>query len=190
MQNAIITGLVGNNSIPSQVLGTCPSANCTWNMYTSLAFCSTVQNVTSTMVEHCSERQQGVTSSGEISFAVPFNRTCNVSTSALEDKGNITSPTANLGISYYFDPQERAYTNGVVNPQIGVYTPPDVVKMDVFYMQQELRDNDGKTIEVFFMPPVGKLALQARITICLQTFKTDMVNGTTHRHLGSDKEIL
>lgn len=96
MQNAIITGLVGNNSIPSQVLGTCPSANCTWNMYTSLAFCSTVQNVTSTMVEHCSKRQQGVTSSGEISFAVPFNRTCNVSTSALEDKGNITSPTANL----------------------------------------------------------------------------------------------
>ena len=62
--------------------------------------------------------------------------------------------------------------------------------MDVFYIQQELRDNDGKTIEVFFMPLVGKLALQARITICLQTFKTDMVNGTTHWHLGSDKEIL
>lgn len=49
LEAAVNVGLYGNVGDRSQVTGSCPSANCTWEPYTSLAFCSTAEDVTGTV---------------------------------------------------------------------------------------------------------------------------------------------
>lgn len=183
MQNAIITGLVGNDSVPNRVSGTCPSANCTWDMYSSLAFCSDVRDVTSTLVQYCIEDQQTIeTGLGEgIGSTVPFNMTCNVSTS--KDRSNLTSPAANLGMSYYFERNELGPFDGLFDVVEGQYITPDIFKMNVLYMQQESGQTNGPGedwthVGRSYMPPAGKLAFEANVTICLQRFETTMTNGS------------
>ena len=82
IQNAASAGLLRNDSDPSQVSGFCPTANCTWEPYDSLALCSTVEDVTSAIILDC----QNTPSPGNLSSA--SSGSCNISTAALKAAGS------------------------------------------------------------------------------------------------------
>jgi hypothetical protein len=45
MVSAINAGLLADGAHPSTVTGDCPTSNCTWGSYTSLAICSSVREI-------------------------------------------------------------------------------------------------------------------------------------------------
>jgi hypothetical protein len=65
--SAMLDGLV-NSNIPSQVPGFCPGSRCTFEPYTTLAFCATTKDISSTLLT-----------------TVCNNVECNVTTEELKD---------------------------------------------------------------------------------------------------------
>ena len=53
MRIAIEAGLTNTDTSPSSVTGDCPTGNCTWPDYLSLGVCSSVDDVTPSIIEQC-----------------------------------------------------------------------------------------------------------------------------------------
>lgn len=105
MQGPITVGLSADNNDPSQIAGSCPSANCTWQTYASLAFCSSVKDVTSTIVENCIHRFTGVSTLG--SASANFSETCSVSTLPLRKYWQLRHPNLAEGNYSIITPDEN-----------------------------------------------------------------------------------
>ena len=175
MQDAIQNGLVGNNNALSQVAGFCPSANCTWEPYTSLAFCSTVEDVTSSILKEC-----GTTDLDERELY-----SCNVTTKELRAGYMAEDPAANPTL--YFD----AFLN-LPSQQFGVFSTyrVHIPNNSLSYQSPPLRNphHNFAILDVFLIymknatdfPSLrGLYALKGTISLCLQTLETTMINGTT-----------
>src|ERR1700753_1656442 len=90
MRTAIQQSLVGADSDASHVSGYCPTNNCTWQPYTSLAFCaSTVEDISATIDKTC-----GLSAADEGLIM------CNVTTGALKAQSivGIEFPGTDLGV--------------------------------------------------------------------------------------------
>lgn len=161
IQNAASAGLLRNDSNPSQVSGFCPTANCTWEPYDSLALCSTVEDITSAIILDCHDTSPLDNSSSASS------ESCNISTAALKAAG---SPDVEMPSVL-----ELAYI-AVSNIDGYVISNGSTIWFDVFvfyaFFGQDFNAKlqTGKTL----------FALKSRLSPCLQSLQTVMNNGATH----------
>ena len=171
IQNAAGAGLLRNDSDPSQVSGFCPTANCTWEPYDSLALCSTVEDVTSAIILECHNH----TSLPDNSLL--NSETCNISTTALKAAG---SPDIEMHIGSHPDP-----FFAVSNIDGYVTSNGSTIWLDVFvfYSFQDnmspLKIQLGKTL----------FALKSRLSPCLQKLQTNMNNGVTNTIVRDSQDL-
>ena len=161
IQNAASAGLLQNDSDPSQVSGFCPTANCTWEPYDSLALCSTVEDVTSAIILDCHDTSPLENSSSASSAS------CNISTAALKAAG---SPDVKM-------PWELETVHLAVSNIDGyVIFNGSTIWFDVFVFYAFYKDNFNAKLQT------GKtlFALKSRLSPCLQKLQTVMNNGATH----------
>ncbi|KAF2661085.1 hypothetical protein K491DRAFT_674373 [Lophiostoma macrostomum CBS 122681] len=181
----------GNAKGPSQVSGSCPSTNCTFPEYYSLAFCATIKDETMTITEDCTQEEYtvGISSSGNMLTSsadktIDFDKYCNFSTQALTknwqearvkpSEYGFASPDNNLGLllinkkdSFWGDESALAH--------------PVVMDGTYLYNQQAPVPADQEWSNL--IPPAGKIAARVTIGLCSQKMSTTVVNGTTHTEI-------
>ena len=178
MEDAIQSGLVGNSSVASQVSGVCPSANCTWDPYVSLAFCSNVEDVTPTISKNCGTTYLR-------GFDAP-TKNCNVTTEELMAGALaytppfLTTPSLNwlqstVGV---FSSLRLFYPNTtwkyppLLNDSLHNFT-----LLDIFLIYTA---GEGEWDYISDAPAFAEPhALKATINLCFQTLQTTMANATT-----------
>ena len=156
IQNAAGAGLLRNDSDPSQVSGFCPTANCTWEPYDSLALCSTVEDFTSGIILECLN---------------DTSQSCNISTAALKAAG---SPDISLSLSCLGCPPDPFLA--VSNIDGYVISNGSTIWLDVFVFYAFYNHDFPSMLQT------GKnlFALKSRLSPCLQKLQTIMNNGATH----------
>ncbi|KAF2100257.1 hypothetical protein NA57DRAFT_73867 [Rhizodiscina lignyota] len=186
MEAAINDGLGKDTNSISQVTGDCWSQNCTFNPYTSLAFCSTVEDVSPTIITNCSIQNPNITTN------------CWYTLKALN---NSVENTAEHGQPPSFDCGADLDTfivssvgRGTLGSGLNFSTESaEMVKIYVIYATNESLTNVGNEHN-----PVcngaALAALQGSIHLCLQTFQTNITDGITHtriveRHNGQNWSV-
>lgn len=165
MEGSIAAGMLQNTNDPSQVEATCPTSNCTWSPYTTLAFCSSVEDISSKLTL----RWAGT--AGTANFTV-------------EDSTlNLTQRSDN------FHSYHNVYSDGsnfynfklFTNPSVGDSSSPGLVAETYLIFQKNLslpfpdESSSGGAFTV----------LKGSISMCLQTFQTKALNGSTQTQLVS-----
>jgi hypothetical protein len=174
MRTAILTGLYGNENDPSTVSGSCPTPNCTWHPYTSLAFCpSLVENVSSTIQKQCVNL-----TFGDDDTQYTF---CNVTTNnlAVNSISGVSCPSENIGVYSVSQNVFGKDTNSSTTSNDG---KTELKLVDIFAIYQKTENSSSlDSINAFKSCQSSEfIALKASISLCLQTFQTSMTNGSTN----------
>ena len=157
MQAAIQNGLIYQNADPSNVKGDCTTVNCTWPDYSSLGICSSVDDVTPTVINHCKPPSD----KGD-----PFD--CMYSVQALEQDPPFSGTKLSSGATLFIE----------ANPPASNFSYPAVntlVEFSVIYLAN---------LSIFkdFEPSYTNqlLALKGTLDLRLYSYRTNMTNGTTY----------
>lgn len=156
---AITNGLLTKTTIdPSAVAANCETGNCTFPDYTSLAVCSSVEDVTPTIEVRCPRGQRS--SDGGCSYTVPPLQ--NVHTARFDNftTNNQGGPTLWIGASEHADYSSN--TGTLVDFYILFF--PD---LSVFS-----RDSHANVT-------ASLVALKVSVFLCLKTYNTTVTNGRT-----------
>ena len=163
MRSAVTNGLLSTDITLSDVRGFCSTGNCTFEDYSSLAVCSSIDDVTPSIVEHCREGRY-VTNPG-CTYSVP-----QLQQSPTWRQDNFTtddgSPTLWIGAS-------QASPSGFPSG------PMTLVDFYVLYFPD---------ISVFSLNFTGNLtaslvALKGSLDLCVKTYRTTITNGETSTYL-------
>ena len=172
MSVAIVDGLLGKDISPSNVKGSCVTGNCTWQDYQSLGVCSTVTDVSSTITSTC--RKQG----------------CNYSVPAIDE-----NPTASGTV---FETSRLRHTTLWVGassppppPGIGSepYMPPGLATLEQFYVIYVPDLTRWDELDVAEDHKDELVALQATLSLCVNTYHTSMTIGVMNTTLLSQEKI-
>ncbi|KAL9110942.1 MAG: hypothetical protein Q9227_004557 [Pyrenula ochraceoflavens] len=154
MKAALLDGLYTSVS-PSLVRANCPSGNCTFDEYTSLAVCSSLGDTTSNIVKHCPRGKSDETSAG-----------CTYTVAALEE----SPPWLGLNMSAELD---QTIFIGANNPSNAPRSSNSLIDFYVIYYsdlsQLSMESNYTAQLKAF----------KASLNLCLQTFRTSVNSGTT-----------
>ena len=164
MRTAFLNGLLnGNANDRSQVSGSCSTNNCTWPTYTSLAFCpSDVEDVTSTVRYNC----------GTVRTAGSGN----VTTAFLEAH-NVSGLQWNEGNVALFSVSNFSRDDGSIEFDFSTANT-ELKLVDIVVLYRPFETNiDGDSLKECESTHFN--ALQVSISLCLQSFETSVVNGST-----------
>lgn len=157
---AIRSGIL-SEEIYHDISGRCSSANCTWEPYTTLGFCNSVEDVTSTIVTTCGET---VVCPGTKCWTT-YN--CNATTPELNqtDSRQLTKSTNDVVFG--------VFTSGTLSqgqPFALDQTSYDfnLVNITVLFSTQDKNSNSSDAYRAF----------KATIRPCMQVVKTRIINGT------------
>ncbi|MCJ1270468.1 hypothetical protein MMC22_010365 [Lobaria immixta] len=158
MQVAVTSGLLTTDASPSDIKGTCQTGNCTFEDYSSLAICSSVDDVTPTLIAHCppgySDTEPGC------DYTVP-------------DLQN--NPTWRKD---YFKTIEGSNALWIGASQVigGFPSGPDtLVEFFVLYLPDvSVLTRDTKTNFT-----ASLVAFKGALNLCVQTYRTNITNGDT-----------
>lgn len=157
MQAAVTSGLLTTDASPSDIKGTCKTGNCTFADYSSLAICSSVDDVTPTLIAHCREHPD--TEPG-CTYTVPDLQNL---TTWRNDSFTVKESGATLWIG-------TSQVNG------GFPSGPDtLVNFYVLYLP------DVSVLALDSKPNVtaSVVAFKGALNLCVQTYNTTIMNGDT-----------
>ena len=170
MNTAITEGLLRKNVSPSDLPGSCPTGNCTFEAYQSMGVCSNVIDVSSSITSKCPRKKDQV-------YPNKY-RGCNYSVAALDRKPTATEtnfttsllgPTLWIGASDTFN---HKYPEIYTLAQFYVIYVPDLDNWEL---------SDQNTVTGFTKDHKKELiALQATLNLCLYTYQTNMTFGVTN----------
>ena len=159
MRLAIEAGLINTDASPSTVTGDCPTGNCTWPDYLTLGICSSVDDVTPSIIAHC-ESPEDDRDPNFCTYTVP----------ALKQdpptSGTNLSRAATLFIGAS-DPFNHSY------PALNT-----LVEFYVSYLKNlsVLEDSEPRYTNQL-------LALKGTLDLCLYKYNTTVTNGITNTKL-------
>ena len=165
---------------PSNVLGSCVTGNCTWQDYQSLGVCSNVTDVSSTITSSCRKR------------ASQFKRVgCNYSVPAIDEEATARGTV----LETYRDGQTLWVGASNPPPMLGGmgserHMPPSLEMLEQFYVIYvpdptrwvELDKTEDHKDKLF--------ALQATLSLCVNTYHTNMTFGVMNTTLLSQEKNL
>ena len=155
MRLAIAAGLANTDASPSSVTGDCPTGNCTWPDYLSLGICSSVDDVTPSIIAHC----KSPTDNGD-----PIS--CSYSVPALKQDPPFSGSNLSLGATLFI---------GASNPNRSYPALNTLVEFYVIYLK-----NLG-VLENFEPSYTNQLvALKGTLDLCLYKYTTTVTNGITN----------
>jgi hypothetical protein len=172
MYGAVAAGMLQSNNDPSQVTANCPTNNCTWSPYTTLAFCSSVEDVSSKLSLDCTQDSQS----------------CNftIQDSTLTENPN-GYPNLYLDLALGEVINFRLFTN----PSVYNATSHGLVAEMYLLFQRNLTLNypsfDGPNPN---STTLGFTVLKGSVNLCLQTFQSISLNGTIQTNLVSTQGDL
>ena len=157
MKQAIIAGILGDpQPWPSDVKALCTTGNCTFDLYSSLGACSSIEDVTPTIVDDCAE-----------------DKRCNYTVQALE----VTAPwhdeimisdfvlwMGSPGSSASIDNESRKLTYHIANSSLSEFYL-------LFYKDLSMRDKEHL------------VAFKGTLSLCVHTYNTSVLNGVTNTTL-------
>lgn len=154
MKQAIIAGILRDpQPSPSDVKALCTTGNCTFDPYSSLGACSSIEDVTPTIVDDCAEDER-----------------CNYTVKALEVKApwhdEIMIPDFVLwmgspGSSASIDNKSRKLTYHIANSSLSEFYL-------LFYKDLSMRDKEHL------------VAFKGTLSLCVHTYNTSVLNGVTN----------
>ena len=154
---AIEDGLTNLDSDPSSVAANCPTGDCMWQDYFSMGTCSSVDDVTSSIIEHC-------TSSSDDGDPID----CTYSIPALVQTPPFIGTNLSKGATLFI---------GASNPvdRSPYPSPNTLVEFYVIYLK-------NLSIHTAFEPNHTNqlVALKGTLDLCLYKYTTTVTNGTTH----------
>jgi hypothetical protein len=157
--SAMVKGFI-SPSLPSHVLGSCPSSKCTFEPYNSLAFCSTTKDISSTIIiSDCKEKPR-----------------CNFTTEELEGEFNFLPGVTNIAVFANKTMADRPYPDTLANrTTFSLHgTPFDLSMVDIFVFYSWMGIVSPPEV-----PPLKISVFKASIGLCLATMETSIENGTT-----------
>ena len=156
MRIAVQDGLINHNANASDVTAKCSTGDCTWRDYLSLGVCSSVDDVTPSIIEHC----KSASDKGD-----PVD--CSYSVSALEQD----PPFSGTNLS------EEATLFIGANPPASNFSYPAANTLVEFYVIYLANLSILKDSEPSYVNQL--VALRGTINLCLYTYRTSVINGTT-----------
>ena len=151
MRTAILTGLNGNDNDPSAVSGSCPTSNCTWNPYTSLALCpGVVEDISSAIQKECLTETYA-DGGGTVTF-------CNVTTSTLKAKSkSISGSRARMKILIYIQspntiPATVQLPLEIEKPSSSWWTSPSSIKRREIVVASTVKTRFNTAIAFHLLP--------------------------------------
>lgn len=172
MQVAVTSGLLTTDASPSDIKGTCQTGNCTFEDYSSLAICSSVDDVTPTLIAHCPPGYSD-TRPGCI-YTVPDLQTL---PTWRRDNFTLTGGDFTLWIG----------ASQVSNNSNGFPSGPDtLVEFFVLY----LPDVSVLTLDSKANVTASVVAFKGALNLCVQTYQTTITNGDTSTNVkGTQKNL-
>ena len=154
MRLAIEAGLTIRDTSPSSVTGDCPTGNCTWPDYLSLGICSSVDDVTPSIITHC----ESPSDSGDPNV-------CSFSVPALKQDPPFSGTNLSLGATLFI---------GASNPNHSYPALNTLVEFYVIYLK------NLSVLEDFEPSYTDQLiALRGTLDLCLYRYNTTVTNGIT-----------
>ena len=161
MQLGIIQALLKPNISPSELEGDCPkTGNCTYGIYTTMGVCSSVDDVTPSLVKDCPPQEDG-TNSG-CSYTVPDLR--NHPTYQKDNFSSRLDNTLWVGSSMV-DPQ--GYRFPKANTLVEFYV---IYLSDLSVLSLDSKANYTAAL----------VALKGTLDMCVYTYSTTVTNGVTN----------
>ena len=155
MRLAVEAGLTNTDTSPSSVTGDCPTGNCTWPDYLSLGICSSVDDVTPSIIAHC----ESPTDNGDPNY-------CSYSVPALKQDPPFSGSNLSHGATLFI---------GASNPNHSYPALNTLVEFYVIYLK------NLSVIEDFKPSYTNQvIALQGTLDLCLYRYETTMTNGITN----------
>ncbi|KAL8833563.1 MAG: hypothetical protein Q9176_007921 [Flavoplaca citrina] len=175
MSLAIVDGLLRKDISPSDVMGSCVTGNCTWEDYQSLGVYSTVTDVSSTITSTCRKRASQFNPAG-----------CNYSVPAIDENPiarESVLQTSKFGQTLWLGasnpmPLENDYEPPALDTLVQFYViyVPDLTRWDDLDVTEDHKDE--------------LVALQATLSLCLNTYHANMTFGVTSTQLLSQETNL
>lgn len=136
----------------SSIKAVCYSSNCTWDPFTTLAYCYTVENITDSVTQKCHTDANGT-------------YTCDFGSSRMLADQVLTVPDANIGV----------FTSSELEIGKPFKLQDSMQHFPLFNMTILYRDagQDANSTQPF-------QALTARLGLCVKTLVTNALNGTTN----------
>ena len=157
MRLAIEAGLTNTDTSPSSVTGDCPTSDCTWPDYLSLGICSSVDDVTPRITEHCeSPNDNGDPNS------------CTYSVPALKQHPPFSGTNLSHGATLFV---------GASNP-VNHTSYPALNTLVEFYIIYLKNLSVLKDFEPSYTNQL--VALKGTLDLCLYEYRTTVTNGTTN----------
>lgn len=159
LQGGIAAGMLQSNIDPSQVNVLCPTYNCTWNAYTTLGFCSSVEDFSSNLSVECTDRASNCT------FVIRNSSLSNNSTNTdswhhkYDDRYEIEGRYINFKL--------------FMDPSLGVAEDRTLIGDMYLLFQRNLskaRHTGDRT------PDLG--LLKGSLNLCLKNYSSTSLNGT------------
>lgn len=154
MKQAIIAGILQDpQPSPSDVKALCTTGNCTFDPYSSLGACSSIEDVTSTIVDDCTE-----------------DKSCNYTVKALEAEApwydeimisDFVLWMGSPGSSASIDNETRKLTYHIANSSLSEFYL-------LFYKDLSMRDKEHL------------VAFKGTLSLCVHTYNTSVLNGVTN----------
>ncbi|KAF2099841.1 hypothetical protein NA57DRAFT_75345 [Rhizodiscina lignyota] len=175
IEAAINDGLAKTNNKLSQVSGVCPTHNCTFEAYTSLAFCAVIEDVTSDITADCSTAIKSALDEANPNVGCTFS----------VDNATISKPTF---FNYTCDNAPDGVNLGAPETMIVSAVPHDsfdasgTTLLDILVIY-EANDtltqvkNDKSRKATCDQASLG--ALKGSLSLCVQKFATQVINGST-----------
>lgn len=181
MGAAIVDGLLKRDINPSDVMGSCGTGNCTWEDYQSLGVYSTVTDVSSTITSTCRKQKSYFKPAG-CSYSVPaIDGHPTARGTVLETSRH--GQTLWVGASYRAPPLPLGMGS---KP----YMPPGLHMLEQFYVIYVPDLNRWDELDVTEDHKVELVALQATLSLCVNTYHSSMTFGVMNtQRLSQEKNL-
>ena len=157
MRLAITQGLQTTNITPSNFSAACQTGNCTFGLYTTMGVCPTVDDMTPTLIEDCPYGRKD-TRSG-CSYTVP-----DLNSHQTFQQDNFTK------FDLLYVGSSEVFAGGYQFPN-----PNTLVEFYVIY----LSDPSVLDLDSTANYTAALVALRATLDLCIITYNTTVINGTT-----------
>lgn len=164
MSVAIIDGLLRQDIALSDISGNCVTGNCTWDGYQSLGVCTSVADISPTIAAKCRKKGSQFHPAG-----------CNYSVSAIDE-----NPTA---LRTVLQASEFGQTLWVGASSTVNYIPPGIDTLSQFYVIYVPNLDSWDKLDHTEDHSDQLVALQATLSLCLNTYHTNMTLGVTNTTL-------
>ena len=181
MKLAIFTGLLRDGVSPSEVQGSSVTGNCTFGAFASMGVCTSVQDVTPSIVADCkdTEHLSGI-SDDKCSYTVPALRANHPFSNVRTRAGEAYHSTLYMGASMiYVDAELDDTSDTPINDTL--------IEFYIIYVPDLtiLPQSGGKTNYT------GKLAaLKGTLSLCAHTYNSSMQFGVTNTVLQAQETHL